>query len=70
MISNSLSLTPSNGMLPDQMTQLRRHITHCRAARGAWFPAALAGETLHQLIAPRFVTTLAVVCLVLALTCG
>lgn len=70
MITDRLPIAAANGMLREQIAQLRRHITQCDAARGVWFSAALVGETLHQLIAPRFVTTVALACMALALACG
>lgn len=45
--------------LHQQTEALGRHLQHCRAQRGRWFDAALWAESLHQRLAPRFVTTLA-----------
>ena len=56
MSSNSL-LFPRVSLLAEQMNQLPKHVAQCRAARGAWFEAALVAEAMHKLLAPRFVTT-------------
>ena len=58
-----------NGLLRDPMAQLYLHLGQCRAARGAWFPLRVVGETVHQLLAPRFVTTVVLAGVLLALTC-
>lgn len=54
-------------MLTEQVQALDRHLQHCRAARGHWFGAAAWAERAHALVAPRFVTTLGGVALLLAL---
>lgn len=53
-----------------QGAALRRHLQHCRAARGRWFTPSLWAERAHHLVAPRFVTTLACAALVLAVCAG
>jgi hypothetical protein len=53
-----------------QTLALQRHLQHCRRARGRWFDAALLAEQAHRFIAPRFVTTVAAVSGVLALSLG
>ena len=49
-------------------SELRRHVAQCRAGRGRWFSAAAWAERLHGLLAPRFVTTVAVAAALLWLT--
>ena len=53
-----------------QTLALQRHLQQCRRARGRWFDAALLAEQAHRFIAPRFVTTVAAVSGVLALSLG
>lgn len=60
MISDSPLLHTVNAKLHAQTGQLPEHVAQCRAARGAWFPAALAVEAVHKLLVPRFVTTVVV----------
>jgi len=54
--------------LREQDLSLRRHVEHCRQAQGRWFTLACAAELLHGLLAPRFVTTIGVVLLGIALS--
>lgn len=70
MITTTTTLPAVNVMLGEQIVQLRHHLVQCQAARGLWFSAAVVAEGLHQLLAPRFVTTVVLVGLVLALVCG
>ena len=62
----SLSTLP-NGMLREQAAILCRHFRQCGEAQGRWFAAAALAERVHALIAPRFVSTLLVVALVLGI---
>ncbi|WP_284616644.1 hypothetical protein [Aquabacterium humicola] len=66
----SRPLASPNRMLREQATDLRRHLQHCHAAQGRWFPAAVMAERLHSLVAPRFVTTVAAAVLLLYAACG
>ena len=45
--------------LTDTAASLRAHLHECRAAQGRWLSASMAAERLHGLIAPRFVSTVA-----------
>lgn len=45
--------------LTDTAASLRAHLHDCRAAQGRWLSASMAAERLHGLIAPRFVSTVA-----------
>ncbi len=49
-------------------SELRRHVAQCRDGRGRWFSAAAWAEQLHGMLAPRFVTTVAVAAALLWLT--
>jgi hypothetical protein len=53
-----------------QRLALQRHLQHCRRARGRWFDAARRVEQAHRFLAPRFVTTVAAITGVLALSFG
>jgi len=70
MTTGTTTLPAVNLMLREQIVQLRHHVLQCQAARGLWFHAAVAGEGVHQLLAPRFVTTVVIAGLVLAVVSG
>ena len=70
MITATTTLPAVNLVLREQIVQLRHHVVQCQAARGLWFYAAVVGEGLHQLLAPRFVTTVVLAGLVLAVVSG
>lgn len=44
----------------DQAPSLHRHLQQCEKARGRWFGAALLAERLHEFVAPRLATTVAI----------
>lgn len=54
------TLSPSASLKNLHQSELCRHVAQCRAGRGRWFSAAARAEQLHDLLAPRFVTTVAV----------
>ena len=60
----------ANLMLGEHASALRRHVQQCRDARGHWFGAAALAERVHVLIAPRFVSTVVVAVVLLALASG
>lgn len=51
--------------LTDTAASLRAHLHECRAAQGRWLAASMAAERLHGLLAPRFVSTVALGALLL-----
>lgn len=51
----------------EQTASLLRHLQHCEQARSRWFELSCLGETLHGIVAPRFVTTVAAVGVLLML---
>lgn len=61
------SLPPA---LRDQVHSLGRHLHQCRADQGRFLGLKQAALTLHGWAAPRFVTTLALAGLLIALACG
>ncbi|MBC7940022.1 MAG: hypothetical protein H7Z19_09715 [Chitinophagaceae bacterium] len=54
-------------MLGEQTATLRRHVQQCSLARGRWFGAAALGERVHGWIAPRLISTVAVVLVLMGL---
>ncbi len=44
-----------------ECSDLGRHLLQCRAAQGRMFAASIWAERAHSLVAPRFVTSVAVV---------
>jgi hypothetical protein len=63
-------LISPNRVLREHAAALRRHLLHCQASQGRWFPAAVVAERLHRQMAPRFVTTVAAAALLLFAACG
>jgi hypothetical protein len=66
---NTLNLTmpTSSPLLRDQSLSLRRHLLQCHHARGRWFGASVWAERAHGLIAPRIVSSIVVLALILGL---
>ena len=62
-------LASAEGASRDQALALCRHLQQCHAARGRWFALAMLAERVHALLAPRFATTVALVSLLLFITC-
>ncbi len=54
---------------PNSDTALSRHLQQCHLARGRWFGAAMLAEELHQLVAPRFATTVVLLAVVMTASC-
>lgn len=54
----------------DQAASLRRHLSQCNAAHGTFFVAVLIAQKFHRLVAPRFVTTVTGVSVLLLIICG
>lgn len=57
-------------LLLQQANALRQHMAECRAGCSRWQLPALLAEHAHGLVAPRFVTTIGLVCGLLALGLG
>lgn len=70
MTSLTPSLRPPLPLALDAMPALVRHLQHCHAARSRWFGAAALAERAHGLVGPRFITTVSVAALLLALSVG
>jgi hypothetical protein len=58
---------PAAAMLSEQVQSLDRHLRQCQAARSRWFGAAAWAELAHGLVAPRFVTTISIAVVGLAI---
>lgn len=56
--------------LRDQVLSLGRHLHQCRVAQGRFFGLRQAAMDMHGWVAPRFVTTLALAGLLIALASG
>lgn len=63
-----VALRPADGALREHTHALRRHLQDCQRDRSRWFELACWGEALHEVVAPRFVTTVAAVGLLLLLS--
>ena len=46
---------------PAQLSDLGAHVSRCNGCRGRWFELRCVAEAVHGFVAPRFVTTLALV---------
>lgn len=66
----TLAANPPSPALRDHMRSLGRHLNHCRAAQGRFFGLSRWATDMHGWVAPRFVTTLALAGLVIALACS
>lgn len=56
------------GALREHRQSLQRHVLQCRQARSRWNGLGCAAELVHGMLAPRFVTTVMAVAIVLALS--
>jgi hypothetical protein len=68
--AQATAVLPVTTRLTEQVGALGRHLRHCHAAQGRLFTLSLWTEQAHQLVAPRFVTTVVVAALVIALACA
>ena len=46
---------------PAELSELGAHVSRCNGCRGRWFELRCVAESVHGFVAPRFVTTLALV---------
>lgn len=56
--------------LREQAQTLRHHLQQCQAARSPLFLVALLGERIQDLAAPRLITTMAALSLIVMAGCG
>jgi hypothetical protein len=52
---------------PMELSELGAHVDRCNGCRGRWFTLRCAADAVHDFVAPRFVTTLLVVGVVVGL---
>ncbi len=50
-----------------ELSALGAHVDRCKGCRGRWFTLRCAVDSLHDFVAPRFVTTLLIVGTVIGL---
>ena len=55
------AIPESPDLLPAELKALGAHVAACSGSRSRWFGLQCAAEAAHSFIAPRFVTTLAIV---------
>lgn len=58
---NQVLSEPIPGLLKRQAAELRDHMRQCRAQQSRWQLPAEWAERIHEVMAPRFVTTVLVV---------
>jgi hypothetical protein len=54
--------------LREHTHSLLRHLQDCKRERSRWYELACWGEALHEVVAPRFVTTVAAAGLLLLIS--
>ncbi len=64
-ITASSDHTPDTS--PAELSALEDHLDACKASRGRMFALARAADAMHSFVAGRFVTTLILVALLIAL---
>jgi hypothetical protein len=66
----TLTATDPHAALREHMRGLGRHLHHCRKSQGPFFGLNRIALAMHGWVAPRFVTTLALAGVAIALICG
>ena len=61
-----MNLLTSHVASAAEETALRVHIERCDRQAGRWYQVRCAAESIHSFLAPRFVTTLALIVVVTA----
>jgi hypothetical protein len=51
---------------PGELSALGEHLNLCRGSQGRWFGLHCAAERMNGIVAPRFITTLLVVTMMIA----
>jgi hypothetical protein len=64
---STASIPDATDTSPMELGVLGDHVSHCNGCRGRWFALRCAADAVHDFIAPRFVTTLVIVGVALAL---
>lgn len=52
------SIADARDTAPMELRELGAHVSRCNGSRGRWFALRCAADTVHEFVAPRFVTTL------------
>ena len=60
----------ATAVITEQVHSLRRHLGHCQAAQRPWSVWRMHAEDLHALLAPRFVSTVALGALFILTACA
>ena len=53
--------------MPAELDALGAHVSRCNGCRGRWFALRCIADAVHDVVAPRFVTTLLVAGVVIGL---
>ena len=61
------SIADATDTAPMELDALGKHVSRCNGSRGRWFALQCAADTVHDFVAPRFVTTLFIACAVIGL---
>ena len=61
------TLADATDSAPMELRELGAHVSRCNGCRGRWFALRCAADAVHDFVAPRFVTTLLVVGVVIGL---
>lgn len=71
-MTNATAILPTHlpPALHDHVDSLGRHLSDCRQAQGRFFSLNRLADSMHGWMAPRFVTTLAVAAMGIALACS
>ena len=62
------SIADASATAPMELSELGAHISRCNGCRGRWFTLRCAIDSVHDFIAPRFVTTLFIASAAIGLT--
>jgi hypothetical protein len=61
------SIPDATDTSPMELSELGAHVGRCNGSRGRWFALRCTVDAIHEFVAPRFVTTLFVACVVIGL---
>ena len=54
------SIPDATDTSPMELSELGAHVDRCNGSRGRWFALRCVADAVHDVVAPRFVTTLLV----------
>ena len=64
---STASVPDATDTSPMELSALGAHVDRCNGCRGRWFALRCAVDTVHDFVAPRFVTTLFIASAVIGL---